>query len=194
MYPQQYQLQQQHKLHQEQAKEALAECKIIHNGDYTISVIGKLTIKFPFKYLPKIKTVTGDFHCSNNIYLKTLEGAPQNITGNCFCFSCNTLESLKGAPKTVGQNFYCSCCQMLKTLEGAPNKIGKSLFCHDCKTLTNIDDAPPLPDGDLYYENCKSLPQNANSNWLKKQEMFKNRIRLETTSTNQDKSTWKHTT
>ncbi len=69
-------------------------------GDVHLSGLGleRLPVKFG--------TVSGYFHCSNNL-LTSLEGAPGTV-GRHFSCSNNRLTSLEGAPGAVGGDFYYS--------------------------------------------------------------------------------------
>ena len=208
---------------EEQVKKALSECKIIDNGDGTLDINGNLSIKFPLQHLPKIKNLIGHFSCIENNTITNLIGSPTYVSGNFYCSLCYKLKSLKGAPKYVGGDFSCFTCNALKTLEDAPQFVCGNFDCSFCNKLTifklkentrfgNLNASycnslktnqikPKTVRGELDCSNCKSLPTNEKTYWLKKQEDYiKNTIfnikrnKLETIETNQEESTWKHTT
>ena len=173
-----------------QAKTALYKCKIIDNNDGTVDIIGDLTVKFPFKYLPKIRIVTGDFNCSFNSHLKSLKGSPITVAGSFNCTFCKSLLALKGAPNTIGHSFYCNNCDSLKTLEGAPQIIKCYFNCSYCDSLTTLKNASHI--GNCVFNGCKKLSEKEKSKWFKNLEVYKKRIALETSSTNQAESIWNH--
>ena len=56
-----------------------------------------------------------------------------------YCDGCKYLKSLEGAPEEVGGDFWCNHCGELKTLEGAPEKVGNGFSCEWCKNLKITD-------------------------------------------------------
>ena len=175
-----------------QATKSLSKCKITKNKNGTINVIGNLTISFPLQYLPKINKLIGNFDCSYNNHLKSLKGSPKNIIGHFDCSHCNKLETLKGAPLNVSQNFNCSLCNAIKTLEGAPKTVCGNFHCCNCLALKTLKGVPKTIGFTIYLNNCNSLPSNEITSWLKEQTISKQRANLETSSSNQAESTWKH--
>ena len=191
----------------EMAKKSLSECKIEKNKNGTINTIGKLTVQFPFEYLPRIQTHTGDFICCCNNTIKTLHGVPKHIKGNFNCSNCKSLETLHGAPKSITNNFYCTdctaiktlqgapkivegsfnCCYCtaLKTLKGAPQTIGSNFFCYACPVLETLHGAPNIP-GYFQFDNCKMLSKIE----IKKYLTNKYKRFLENAKTNQGKNIW----
>ena len=179
-------------LFKSKANEALAKCKIKVNNDGTIDITGNLIVDFPLGYLPKINTCYGNLNCNFNEHIINLKNAPKVVTGNFSCKKCNSLKTLKGASQIVYGYFNCAACPALKTLEGAPTHVGGDFFCYNCDNLKSIQMAPTYVGGTIYYDNCNQLPLNAKSDWLQKQTDDKNRKKLETITTNQAESTWKH--
>jgi hypothetical protein len=81
----------------------------------------KITEKTPSETWP------GDFWCSDNNNLTSLEGAPSSVDGDFWC-SYNKLTSLVGAPSSVGGYFDCYY-NNLTSLEGAPSSVGGYFRC-----------------------------------------------------------------
>ena len=57
--------------------------------------------------LKYIKVVGGDFLCSGNNKLTSLEGCPKSVGGSFHCSRNNNLISLQGSPENVGGDFWC---------------------------------------------------------------------------------------
>ena len=176
----------------EQAKKALAHCKIIDNSDGTIDVTGHLIVTFPLNCLPKINNLNGDFNCGYNNTIVNLIGTPKKVTGNFYCYNCESLETLEGAPIIIIGDFNCSFCNKLQSLKGAPKQVSCNFYCNSCKSITTLKNAPHNIGDNLYCTNSNSLPPNAKTDWLKKQANYKKRINIEKISTNQTESIWKH--
>ena len=49
--------------------------------------------------------VKGNFDCSWNTHLETLEDGPEEVGGDFLCSRCEKLVTLEGAPKTIGGSF-----------------------------------------------------------------------------------------
>jgi len=143
-----------------------------YNEDYSIDVDGDVRLysqqltSIPIKF----NIVTGDFNCSFNHAMTSLEGCPEYIggdficahnrfislkgspkfvNGNCNC-SCNKLISLEGCPKYVGGYFYCysnNSNNKLTTLEGSPEYVGGDFDCSSNKTLQSLEGAPEIIRG-----------------------------------------------
>lgn len=192
----------------------LAKCKIIDNIDGTVDITGNLTVYFPLNYLPKIRTINGDFNCSKNQYLTALNGSPINVNGSFYCNNCNSLNTLQGAPNQVLNDFHCNHCPVLKTLEGAPQIIGRDFYCSDCQSLKTLKGSPtiiprffscancnnlesllggPHKVGKMFdLIECKKLPNDAYNKMKEAQKEDIKRDLLETSSNNQNEPTWKH--
>jgi len=145
--------------------------KIIIHDSGVVDVFGSVELMLGTKKLPvqfgEIKN--GNFYCSYNNELSSLEGSPKSVIGGNFdCsytqisslegaplivsgdFSCdgNYLTSLEGAPSSVGQDFICRG-NKLTSLEGAPKTIVGSFNCFNNK-LTSLKGAPTMVGGDFY--------------------------------------------
>lgn len=82
------------------------------NGSVNIS--DKNFAKLPFTF----GIVNGNFDCSNNSELITLEGSPYEVTDSFVCSACPKLESLNFAPKKIGMYFNCYSCESVQSLIG----------------------------------------------------------------------------
>jgi len=59
------------------------------------------------------RTVGGNFDCSGNLALSSLEGAPEIVKGKFICYG-SAIDSLIGAPKEIGGDFFCENCYIRK--------------------------------------------------------------------------------
>lgn len=91
------------------------------NGDVNLS--SRNLTKLPLKF----RNVSGDFNCSSNKKLISLEGSPIFVGGNFNC-TCCSLKSLQYGPTIVGDDYLCSHNQ-LSDLIGSPKKIKGDLEC-----------------------------------------------------------------
>jgi len=82
----------------------------------------------------------GNFDCSHNPKLDSLEGAPKSVGGNFNCSWNPKLESLKGAPETVKGNFDCGFNNKLDSLKYAPKSVGGNFYCGYCPKLDSLDE------------------------------------------------------
>ena len=76
----------------------------------TVNCIGNVLVKTKPAHIPtnglfKWGKVSGNFACSYNYQLESLEGVPEEVGGNFVCQYCNNLKTLEGAPKKVGGSF-----------------------------------------------------------------------------------------
>lgn len=98
--------------------------------------------------------VKGDFDCSWNTNLETLEGGPKEVGGNFDCSRCTNLTTLEGAPKKIGGDFECIWCKSLSSLKGAPKKIPREFNCSYCESLKTLKDGPKEVSGNFYCSIC----------------------------------------
>ena len=89
-------------------------------------------------------SILGEFTCSFNKQLKTLEGGPTYVDTNYECNDCG-LESLKGAPTRAEGMFDCGNNQ-LKTLDFAPAFVGGMFVCSG-NGLKSLLKGPLVVDG-----------------------------------------------
>ena len=87
--------------------------------------------------LKYIKVVGGDFLCSGNNKLTSLEGCPKSVGGSFHCSRNNNLISLQGSPENVGGNFYCDY-NKLTSLQGSPKSVGGDFWCSGNNNLTSL--------------------------------------------------------
>ena len=118
--------------------------KWIYEGDFTVTEDMVSDGKFIEGTIPD--EVTGDFSCSYNNLLTSLEGGPE-LVGKSFYCNFNSLTSLEGAPELVGKSFNCSD-NNLTSLEGSP-KIGKDFDCSN-NLLTSLKGGPESVGGSFY--------------------------------------------
>jgi hypothetical protein len=120
------------------------------NDDLSIDVNGNVRLYGEgLEYLPlKFNYVSGDFDCSYNHGLKSLEGSPQTVGGDFNCYSSG-LKTLEGCPQTVSGDFDCSKSE-LKTLKGSPQTVGGAFLCTNNK-LKTLEGCPQTVNG---YFNC----------------------------------------
>jgi len=143
-----------------------------------INVNDNLEFKYIDELPPGINNVSGDFNCSRNFKLKSLEGAPESVGGDFNCsrndfkslegapesvggyFNCSytKIKSLEGAPKTVGGDFNCSYTE-IKSLKGAPESVGRDFNCSRNFKLKSLEGAPESVSEDFNcsYTEIKSL-------------------------------------
>lgn len=104
------------------------------NNDLTVDVDGDVKIrksthiKFPLKF----NKVTGEFTCSYNENLISLEGAPKFV-GACFsCYSCKKLSSLQHCPMYIKTDFNITKCDNITSLHNIHTMVkemGGFFFC-----------------------------------------------------------------
>ena len=130
------------------------------NGFYEVSSKGNVT--FTGKDNPPRLTnglfvwtsIKGDFDCSYNMGLETLEGGPTDVMISFLCHHCPKLESLEGAPKKIGCDFEIDYCENLKSLKGAPKSIFANFSCCNCNSLKSLKYGPEKVGGDFSCANC----------------------------------------
>jgi hypothetical protein len=67
-----------------------------------------------FKNFPvEFGEIKGNFWCSYNPSLTSLQGAPHTLSGSFVCIDCPSLISLEGLPEWVGGTFRCEHCPLL---------------------------------------------------------------------------------
>lgn len=118
-------------------------------GFYKNSNVGKEITKNT-----KDEVWDGDFKCSHNPKLESLEGAPKKVTGHFDCRLNPNLESLEGAPKEVTGYFNCSSNGKLKSLEGSPDKTGNFNCTHNPE-ISSLKGGPKEVTG---YFDCYRNP------------------------------------
>lgn len=99
----------------------------------------------------------GDFDCTHNPKLKSLEGAPKKVTGHFDCSRNPKLKSLKGSPVEVTGYFRCSDNPELTSLEGAPKEVSDNFHCsrnHKLTSLKGIHKQVTKIDGMIYAFMC----------------------------------------
>ena len=98
--------------------------------------------------------VKGNFDCTWNTNLETLEGGPEEVGGSFNCSRCEKLTTLEGAPKTIGGDFECSWCKSLSSLKGIPKKIDGDFDCSYCESLKTLKDGPEEVSGNFFCVIC----------------------------------------
>lgn len=70
----------------------------IINDDLTVNINGNISLaNYKFSHFPvKFGTVSGNFNCSDNSSLLSLEGAPTSLTGSFICTYCPNITALEG--------------------------------------------------------------------------------------------------
>ena len=99
-------------------------------------------------------TIKGDFDCSWNTKLETLEGGPKKVGGRFTCSRCTSLKSLEWAPKEVGQDFELDWCESLTSLKGAPQTIPRDFNCCYCTKLKSLKYGPKAVGGNYFCAVC----------------------------------------
>ena len=97
-------------------------------------------------------SILGEFICSFNKQLKTLEGGPTYVDTNYECNDCG-LESLLGAPTRAEGMFDCSGNQ-LRTLDFAPEIVRYKFDCSN-NGLKSLLKGPLIVDGSYDCSNNK---------------------------------------
>ena len=103
------------------------------------------------KYCPRI--ISGDFDCTGNRDLRSLEGISQRGVENFFTDNCN-LTSLEGAPQKINGGFYCYDNKNLTSLKGMPQEGVTDVYCSGCN-LSSLEGIAKKINGDL---NCFNNP------------------------------------
>jgi len=101
--------------------------------------------------------VGGDFSCSHNPGLTSLEGAPDRVGEDFRCNNNPGLTSLEGSPEEVEGDFSCSHNPGLTSLEGAPKKVGGDFWCRHNPNLTSLEGAPNWVGGHFSCDNNPRL-------------------------------------
>lgn len=118
--------------------------------------------KLPIKF----GKVNGNFNISG-CFLKTLEGCPTHVEGNFDCSSNKNLESLEGSPKFVGGKYNATSCN-IKSLKGISNNISELYsrnnphqHLHDISlnlgfndNLMDLIDFPDFLKGNFSFRDC----------------------------------------
>jgi hypothetical protein len=94
---------------------------VVGDVNLNISNMGLTSIPVQFGY------VSGYFRCRSN-YLESLEGFPNEVGGDFDCSYNYRLYSLEGGPSEVGGSFYCRGND-LRSLAGCPNEVGGGFNC-----------------------------------------------------------------
>lgn len=135
------------------------------NDNDEIDIIGSIRIddsrisKFPVKF----GKISGDFDCSYNSSLRTLEYGPSYVGGNFNCSNCQRLESLEYAPYYVGKDFICTYCNSLRSLRGLPKQIEGKTIIENCRNLRDMNESRRYE----YYEGGYSNENNGTQeDWL----------------------------
>lgn len=130
------------------------------DGIYEVSSTGKVT--FYGRSNPTGLTnglfiwtkVKGNFDCSWNRNLESLEGGPEEVGGSFNCSRCAKLTTLEGAPKTIGGSFECDWCKNLSSLKGAPKKIPGDFNCRYCESLRTLKYSPKEVQDNYFCDMC----------------------------------------
>jgi len=115
-------------------------------GDLDCSSFLKSSKKLNTGFLPKIKikSVSGDFNCSNN-NLISLQYSPEFVGGSFKCYS-NNLKSLEFCSSKIGANLDCMYNQ-IETLFGCPAEIFGNIVL-DFNELNDLQGGPKIVSGD----------------------------------------------
>lgn len=142
------------------------------DGYYEVSSKGNVTF-YNRVNAPKLTNglfiwtqIKGDFDCSYNNLLETLEGGPYEVGGDFHCGHCEKLTSLEGAPKIIGGHFESDWCKNLSSLKGAPELIPGDFDCSYCESLKTLKDGPKEVKGTYCCAICGKT--------FTKSEIFKN--------------------
>ena len=103
---------------------------------------------------PDMKIWGGDFSCSE-CNLTSLKGCPEEIKGDFSCSRNQNLTSLEFGPNIVNGDYRCINCD-LTSLKGCPEEINGIFDCSFNKNLTSIEFGPKIVNGD-YRCNCCNL-------------------------------------
>lgn len=129
------------------------------DGKYVVSSTGSVWIANKPKHLTNEfftwGTINGDFVCSYNDKLVSLDGAPEKVIGNFKCAHCNYLKDLKGSPEFVGKDYICYMCDSLESLEGVTQKIPGKFECYNGNSLTSLEGAPKKVGEGFSCGGCK---------------------------------------
>ena len=149
-------------------------------GTWKINYQGLIDVKGDVRIDPNMEIeefpvmfgkVSGLFSLSENVFVKTLKGSPEEVGEHFSCSKCTSLVSLEGAPRKVGRDFFCSGCHSLRTLEGAPEKVGEDFYCRDCSSLKSLAYGPKETE-EFYYSGCSSLPEEELEMYINNRELF----------------------
>ena len=153
--------------------------EVVVTGDWSrnsrglIDVDGQVIIPYHLeieKIPVKFGKVTGNFSCSGNDSLKTLEGSPEEVGERFSCSKCTSLVSLEGAPRKVGRNFFCYKTK-ITSLKGAPDKVGGDFDCEGCHSLKSLAYGPKEME-EFDYHGCSSLPKEEIEMYRNNRELF----------------------
>ena len=142
------------------------------DGIYEVSSRGSVTFygrNYPTRLTNGLfiwTKVKGDFDCSYNYLLETLEGGPNEIGGTFNCGHCEKLITLEGAPKKIGGDFECDWCESLLSLIGAPEIFPGDFNCGYCESLRTLKYSPKEVKGNYFCAIC--------GKGFTKQEVFDN--------------------
>lgn len=119
---------------------------IFIEGDLDCSSFLKSSKKLNTGFLPKIKikSISGDFNCSNN-NLISLQYSPEFVGGSFKCYS-NILKSLEFCSPKIGANFDCMYNQ-IENLFGCPAEIFGNIVL-DFNELKDLKGGPKIVSGD----------------------------------------------
>jgi len=92
------------------------------------------------------ETVGGNFNCSSNKNLKSLEFGPKYVGADYLCYECS-LESLEGSPEEIKGTFNFSN-NWVENLSGSPRKV-KENFVGKLNFLESVEDSPDFVGGDF---------------------------------------------
>lgn len=120
-----------------------------NKGTYSINVNGNVNLdnceleELPVQFL----NVKGSFSIKNN-YISNLHGCPLYVGGDFDCSNNEDLESLEDGPYKVNGNFNCSGCVILDSLEYSPEYVGGDYHCEntDITSLNGIGEV----NGEIY--------------------------------------------
>lgn len=91
--------------------------------------------------------VDGDFDCSGNVTLKSLEGGPKQVNGD-FYANGNSLTNLDHLPKITGAVWIHT--NQLTSLKGCPKEVNGYFTCGS-NQLTSVTGTPEIIHGDANF-------------------------------------------
>ena len=100
--------------------------------------------------------IKGDFSCSGNKKLTSIEFGPNIVNGDYWCNGCN-ITTLKGSTEEITGDFVCSVNKKLTSLEFGPKIVHGEYRCYRCNitSLQNIHKYTQQIFGDFY---CSDNP------------------------------------
>lgn len=133
---------------------------VIIEDDLSVSLKGSIKFKNRLKgkkleELPiKFNTIHGEFNVMD-IGLKTLKNCPDVVIGNFDCSYNNDLTSLEGGPKKVEGGYYVSNTG-IEDFQGMPNSV-QGIFVSECRRLQSLKGVPTYLNYIGDFSKCPSL-------------------------------------